>query len=289
MSATVEQALAASPSMLTVGQLCAATAMIAADVKAELKTLAHRGQLEHIPGRGHHGGRYGLIQSTPPAAPAAPQPAVGNTGSDASVGYAEGIAVASDNPGPEAASLSPSVEGSGGDVEDDIVDLLCSLAKGEHDDLSLAGEAADEIAALRAELSEARRTNESLQSMVKDAADSLDELGAVHDILAAVLSPAEPRDPNDLETIELAHIIAMDLAACRAKLARIASNPAVDVMDAARGYIVLSCKRKPRRITNPADAVESAKSAIRAGAQRSEVFALVPVGVARRGAEWRDA
>jgi hypothetical protein len=32
-----------------------------------------------------------------------------------------------------------------------------------------------------------------------------------------------------------------------------------------------------------------ALSSIRAGAQRAEVFALVPVGHARRGVEWRSA
>lgn len=55
------------------------------------------------------------------------------------------------------------------------------------------------------------------------------------------------------------------------------------------GYIMTASKRKPRRITNPETAREAAISAIRAGAQRAEVFALVPVGRAVRGAEWREA
>jgi hypothetical protein len=54
------------------------------------------------------------------------------------------------------------------------------------------------------------------------------------------------------------------------------------------GYIMTASKRKPRRITNPETAREAAISAIRAGAQRAEVFALVPVGRAVRGAEWRE-
>ena len=55
------------------------------------------------------------------------------------------------------------------------------------------------------------------------------------------------------------------------------------------GYIVRAAKRKPRTILDQDKAREAALSAIRAGAQRAEVFAIVPVGAARRGAEWRDA
>lgn len=57
----------------------------------------------------------------------------------------------------------------------------------------------------------------------------------------------------------------------------------------AAGYIVRAAKRKPRTIMDHDKAREAALSAIRAGAQRAEVFAIVPVGAARRGAEWRDA
>lgn len=54
-------------------------------------------------------------------------------------------------------------------------------------------------------------------------------------------------------------------------------------------YIVISAKRKPIRFTKFDNAREAAKSAIRAGAQRAEVFALVSVGVARKGAEWSES
>lgn len=53
------------------------------------------------------------------------------------------------------------------------------------------------------------------------------------------------------------------------------------------GYMVRAAKRKPRTIMDQGKAREAALSAIRAGAQRAEVFALLPVGVARKGAEWR--
>ena len=57
----------------------------------------------------------------------------------------------------------------------------------------------------------------------------------------------------------------------------------------AAGYLVRASKRKPRTLLAEDKAREAALSSIRAGAQRAEVFALVPVGQARRGAEWRSA
>ena len=57
----------------------------------------------------------------------------------------------------------------------------------------------------------------------------------------------------------------------------------------AAGYLVRASKRKPRTLRDKDKARDAALSSIRAGAQRAEVFALVPVGHARRGAEWRSA
>ena len=57
----------------------------------------------------------------------------------------------------------------------------------------------------------------------------------------------------------------------------------------AAGYLVRASKRKPRTLRNKDKARDAALSSIRAGAQRAEVFALVPIGQARRGAEWRTA
>ena len=47
--------------------------------------------------------------------------------------------------------------------------------------------------------------------------------------------------------------------------------------------------RKPRTLLDKDKARDAALSSIRAGAQRAEVFALVPIGHAHRGAEWRSA
>lgn len=57
----------------------------------------------------------------------------------------------------------------------------------------------------------------------------------------------------------------------------------------AAGYLVRASKRKPRTLLDEDKARDAALSSIRAGAQRAEVFALVPVGHARRGVEWRSA
>ena len=57
----------------------------------------------------------------------------------------------------------------------------------------------------------------------------------------------------------------------------------------AAGYLVRASKRKPRMLLDKDKARDAALSSIRAGAQRAEVFALVPIGHARRGAEWRPS
>ena len=64
----------------------------------------------------------------------------------------------------------------------------------------------------------------------------------------------------------------------------------VGVADLDSGYIVVASKRKPRRYKSEDKAREAAKSAIRAGAQRAEVFPLAPpIGRAIKGAVWRPA
>lgn len=65
------------------------------------------------------------------------------------------------------------------------------------------------------------------------------------------------------------------------------SGDAIDVKRAAMGYLVCATKRKPRRINDEERAKFAALAAVRAGAARADVLAVVPVGTARRGAEWR--
>lgn len=51
-------------------------------------------------------------------------------------------------------------------------------------------------------------------------------------------------------------------------------------------YVIIAPKRRPRIVTGSDRAAKAAISAVRRGAPGAEVFALVPVGRARRGAEW---
>jgi hypothetical protein len=57
----------------------------------------------------------------------------------------------------------------------------------------------------------------------------------------------------------------------------------------AAGYLVRAPKRAPRITAKQETAVAAALAAARNGSGRGEVFALVPVGKAVRGAEWRAA
>ncbi len=119
------------------------------------------------------------------------------------------------------------------------------------------------------------------------------------EVLAAAIESASI-DTSDMDLEELAAFAADQLRNARAMVAKlehllaIARNEAdhlrrhTGAAAAPAGYIMTASKRKPRRITKPETAREAAISAIRAGAQRAEVFALVPVGRAVRGAEWRE-
>lgn len=72
------------------------------------------------------------------------------------------------------------------------------------------------------------------------------------------------------------------------ELAGTQSADAVDVKDAAVGYLVRIPKRKLRFCVNPENAREAALSGARVYG-RAVVLALVPVGKAVRCAEWKDA
>ena len=57
----------------------------------------------------------------------------------------------------------------------------------------------------------------------------------------------------------------------------------------AAGYLVRASKRKPRTLLSEDKAREAAMSLIRTGAPWAAVYALVPVGCARRGVDWWSA
>ena len=73
----------------------------------------------------------------------------------------------------------------------------------------------------------------------------------------------------------------------RAREALQEKGSATDVTAAAVGYLVRAPKRPPMIRRKPEAARLAALGAVRAGAARAEVLAVVPVGTARRGAEWQ--
>lgn len=89
------------------------------------------------------------------------------------------------------------------------------------------------------------------------------------------------------QVINEADRLRAELAAERQAREALQEQEGVDVKDAAVGYLIRVTKRKPRYVTQPERARDAALAAVRAGAGRAEVLAVVPVGVARRGAEWR--
>ena len=102
------------------------------------------------------------------------------------------------------------------------------------------------------------------------------------DLQAALKSRSQAINESDRLRAELA-------AERQAREALQEQSDAVDVKGAAVGYLVRVTKRKPRYVTKPERARDAALAAVRAGAGRAEVLAVVPVGVARRGAEWRGS
>lgn len=92
------------------------------------------------------------------------------------------------------------------------------------------------------------------------------------------------------QTINEADRLRAELAAERqAREALQEQANAVDVKDAAVGYLIRVPKRDPILRRKLDSARFAALGAVRAGAARAEVLAVVPVGAARRGAEWGEA
>ena len=123
----------------------------------------------------------------------------------------------------------------------------------------------------------------------------LDTIARASETLAEVVDGGDT-DPDELDLLELADLVAQNLHDLRSQLEtlqREAMRGATCLSGqdryTAAGYLVRASKRKPRTLLDKDKARDAALSSIRAGAQRAEVFALVPIGHARRGVEWRPA
>lgn len=124
---------------------------------------------------------------------------------------------------------------------------------------------------------------------------SLDTIARASETLAEVVDSGDT-DPDELDLLELADLAVKNLHDLRAQLESLqreamrgASLMSGQDRYTAAGYLVRATKRKPRTLQTEDKAREAAMSSIRAGAPRAAVYALVPIGCARRGAEWRSA
>lgn len=114
----------------------------------------------------------------------------------------------------------------------------------------------------------------------------------INDVVGKIADLQHKVSMQDAELFKQAAVV-VDLRAQLETLQREAMRGAsllsgIDRYTAA-GYLVRASKRKPRTLLDKDKARDAALSSIRAGAQRAEVFALVPIGHARRGVEWRPA
>jgi len=114
----------------------------------------------------------------------------------------------------------------------------------------------------------------------------------INDVVGKIADLQHKVSMQDAELFKQAGVV-VDLRAQLESLQREAMRGAsllsgIDRYTAA-GYLVRASKRKPRTLLDKDKARDAAMSSIRAGAQRAEVFALVPIGHALRGVEWRPA
>jgi len=129
---------------------------------------------------------------------------------------------------------------------------------------------------LRAELETARAEAIALKTLE----GAMPGFGTAHDAQRIASLTAE------LQTLRTSNANAINEAdRLRAELAK----ASIELVKNVSGYLVCATKRKPRRINDGERAKFAALAAVRAGAARAEVLAVVPVGTARRGAEWRGA
>jgi DNA repair exonuclease SbcCD ATPase subunit len=159
----------------------------------------------------------------------------------------------------------------------EIMDMLIEAQKAQIESLSAGLQAKDNELFIQAKVVVDLR--ERLDAQITQWQTDTGRLAA--DLRAAM----EARS----QAINEADRLRAELATERQAREALQEQDGVDVKDAAVGYLVRVTKRKPRYVTRPERARDAALAAVRAGAGRAEVLAVVPVGVARRGAEWRGS
>ena len=153
-----------------------------------------------------------------------------------------------------------------------------------HEDLQMAAAALSGAYQMAlAELSAAQHEDSELLDQARVVVDlraQIDSLGT--DVMTTRTALTHAINEADRLRAELA----VERQACKTLQERSSTAP----VRAATSFIVRAAKRKPRTFSSIEKAREAAMAAIRAGAQRAEVCPMLPpVGVARKGAEWRAA
>ncbi len=138
---------------------------------------------------------------------------------------------------------------------------------------------------LRAELETARAEAIALKTLE----GAMPGFGTAHDAqrIASLTAELQALRTSSANAINEADRLRAELATERQAREALQEQSANE--RAPSGYLVCATKRKPRRINDGERAKFAALAAVRAGAARAEVLAVVPVGTARRGAEWRGA
>ncbi|NMF98428.1 hypothetical protein GPA27_13635 [Aromatoleum toluolicum] len=267
----VETALASSHEMLTVADLCLITSMEKKAVEAQLKALAQQGQIDHKPKTGRFEAYYGLLRTTPQAAvkeslTVQEAPAANGAGGAATVraipapeydpndvAFSSGAHPRSDS------ALASRIEKLGNQLVYDQSGMVVGMFM-----------VADLVTLVRGE--------QAAQ------ADTVAAKVKVIDGLRADLANAKALADK------LEHLLGSERTACAALREQLDGmvSPTVESI-APAGYLVRAPKRAHRIVTKQDKAQAHALAAARNGSGRGEVFALVPIGRAVRGAEWRPA
>ena len=135
----------------------------------------------------------------------------------------------------------------------------------------------DDLEAARGEVADLR---ERLHQQIEQWQTDTGRLAA--DLRAATEARSQAINEADRLRTELA-------AERQAREALQKQGNAIDVTAAAVGYLVRVPKRPPMIRRKLEAARLAALGAVRAGAARADVLAIVPVGAARRGADWGEA
>lgn len=295
-SGCVETALAAATTMQTVNELRRTTGLDEQTVRAQLKALAQQGQIEHIPGRGRYDGRYGLLRPIDKPAPAGGDSEGGeadgpliNEGTTGTKSADDGTAIEpGDDLAARAVKLAMRNHNARGEQEQEYMGLQTVIADiraaiGDKTGKIMLGELAAHIATLY-RLGEAHR--EACMTWERSMMEAIGEDGTGSVATAIEKLKADLANAKALAD-KLEHLLGSERTACAALREQLDGmiSPTIESITPS-GYLVRAPKRAHRIVTKQDRAQAHAMAAAANGSKRGEVFALVPIGVAKRGASW---